>query len=182
MLNRCFFAGSLSNTDIVLENMNPRRAGYCFWSPEKSEIHINPESEMPYNFTGTFEEFSISALLHEMVHIFMFSYLCQESCCDSRSFMHPSCGGIGSCGHGPPFLDSLSVITDSLRRVVEWPVDPLIEMSAQISMCIDDWQPNITQLELWGLDLLIWGDVDTWDKCRDKILQQRAAATGMIEE
>lgn len=113
---------------------------------------MNPKSGLPYHFTGPFAGFRVIPLLHEMVHISTFSFAFWERCCGNWHSVEASCGGIGTCDHGSPFLDSLSVITDSLIRVVVWPVDPLIEMSTRISTCVDDWQPEITQLERWALE------------------------------
>lgn len=140
---------------------------------DSREIEDWPEYE------GTFEEFYIATLLHEMVHAFCNIYHCQEECCKARTW-HPSTGGIGNDGHGQPFSEGLrSILNVLIAKGLTWAVEPIASSlgnSVVFSMYGELWQPTKQQLENWNVSVDRFSHVDSWYPFR-----QEAIANGVFD-
>ncbi|CAG8980392.1 hypothetical protein HYALB_00003956 [Hymenoscyphus albidus] len=131
-----FFADSLHDTLVELVFLEDPEQPRAYFETdtvdghEANTIFINLRSssreieEWP-EYKGTFEEFYIAALLHEMVHAFCNIYHCQKTCCKEQTW-HPSTGAIGCDGHGHPFSEGSKCLLDaSVAEGLSWAVDPI---------------------------------------------------------
>ncbi|CAG8979610.1 hypothetical protein HYALB_00013538 [Hymenoscyphus albidus] len=158
-----FFGGALSDTDLVIEKSNISEIGLGWYENPRNTIHIkllDRVRDREPGFTGSQEHLFIGVLLHEMVHAFVYLYSCPKYCCNVC--FNPPLGGRGKLGHGLVWADSLTLVSEVLRRKVNWPVFVNIPRSVAHSMCIEDCQPNKAQLESWGMDVDKWGRVENW--------------------
>lgn len=87
------------------------------------ELSLNTHHPSLY-FASTFigsKEHPISTPLHELVQAFLAIHLCKRPCCER--FSHPSQGGEGSEGHGPPWPDIATLVFNTLQKSVSWDVE-----------------------------------------------------------
>ncbi|CAG8955607.1 hypothetical protein HYFRA_00009561 [Hymenoscyphus fraxineus] len=157
------FGGTLSNTDLVIENSKTSALGRGWYYNPTNTVHIQLLDKTlgsEPGFTGSNEHLFIGTLLHEMVHAFIYLYSCPKYCCNVC--FEPQLGGRGKFGHGPVWADSLTVLSEVLGSKVSWPVFVNIPRSIANSMCLEDWQPTQAQLEFWGMDVDEWGRFENW--------------------
>lgn len=166
IFDKWFFASALHGKVRLKLICDQRIPAFGWYNRATRQVSLNthPALSRSVHWVGSREEHLTSTLLHELTHAFLTLYSCSRSCCSK--FSHPSQGGIGSEGHGPAWADTATFVLSHLHRTVPWNVEFSIAKGVVESLCIDQWQPTAEQIEKWGLDEGVFGEVRNWNEYR----------------